>query len=251
MKDLNEKFEPADYESLAPEYYDKARHPTCSDFRAASIELISRYLEFASLKDALSPLEIGAGRSVFVDLSDKYQDLATRAVATDRSMGMLRYTDRNASGPKLICASANALPFPKEQFDLVVASLGDPYNDESFWQEIERILVPGGCCIFTTPALGWSSRYRSAQQNDSQAVAVFETSDGKHVAVPSFVLPISEQIALIDRGGLITTDVWTFTRGMFRDGPTSSKIRNYSTSSTPIVSQFVARKADERPWRAH
>jgi SAM-dependent methyltransferase len=231
------------YETLSSEYYDRIRHPTCADFRYASLQLISGYLSLAKLEPSPKVLEVGAGRSVFVDLSVEFPHLLARLVVTDQSRGMIRHTVFDSVGVGLACANAERLPFRDGEFDLVIASLGDPYNTEAFWHEIGRVLTVGGRCLFTTPAASWSDRYRHQQQSGDQNVAVFETRDGATVGVPSFVLPPVDQIAFIESLGLTATDVWTFTRDMFPHGaPMSPKIAKFTQDATPVVTQFVARK---------
>jgi SAM-dependent methyltransferase len=231
------------YEDLSLEYYDRVRHPTCADFRYASLQLISAYLALARLVDSPRILEVGAGRSVFVELAPSFSHLLGRATVTDHSLGMMRHTDLIASGINLVCADAETLPFTDGGFDLLIASLGDPYNTERFWREASRVMAKGGRCIFTTPAAPWSDRFRRERQSGHQGLAVFEIEGGSTVAVPSLVMSPLEQISFISKCGLMTTDVWSFTRDMFPDGlPLSPKIFEFTQSATPVVSQFVVRK---------
>jgi SAM-dependent methyltransferase len=231
------------YEDLSFEYYDRVRHPTCADFRYASLRLISAYLALARLGDSPRILEVGAGRSVFVELAPEFPRLLGRTIVTDHSQGMIRHTGLIGSGISLVCADAEALPFIDSGFDLLIASLGDPYNTERFWCEASRVMAEGGRCIFTAPAASWADRYRSERQSGHKGRAVFEIEGGSTVAVPSFVMSPPEQISVIGRFGLMATDVWTFTRDMFPDGlPLSPKIAEFTRSATPVVSQFVIRK---------
>jgi SAM-dependent methyltransferase len=231
------------YETLSSEYYDSARHPTCADFRYASLQLISGYLSLARFGASPRVLEVGAGRSVFVDLSVKFPHLLQRLVATDKSQGMIRHTVVGSTGADLACANAEQLPFGDGAFDLVIASLGDPYNTEAFWREMSRVLTTGGRCIFTTPAASWSDRYRDEQQSGDHNVAVFETREGATVGVPSFVLSPVDQMAFVEGLGLTATDVWTFTRDMFPEGaPMSPKIARFTLDATPVITQYVVRK---------
>ena len=231
------------YETLASEYYDHIRHPTCADFRYASLHLIAGYLSLSNLGPSPRVLEVGAGRSVFVDLSAKFPHLLGKLVVTDQSRGMIGHTMLGSSDIDLVCANAERLPFRDGEFDLMIASLGDPYNTEAFWREVGRVLTIGGRCIFTTPAASWSERFRSEEQSGAKDIAVFETREGATVGVPSFVLSPVDQMAFVENLGLTTTDVWTFTRDMFPQGaPLSPKIAGFTLDATPVVTQFVTRK---------
>jgi SAM-dependent methyltransferase len=231
------------YEHLAAEYYDSDRHPTCADFRHASLKLIGGYLSL-SQRPRQGILEVGGGRSVFMDLAFPGGDLPARAVVTDRSEAMLRHSDVRNAGLCLVCADAELLPFQDGVFDLLIASLGDPYNTSAFWSEAARVLARGGRCLFTTPALEWSDRYRGDQQSGERGVAHFEMIGGATVAVPSIVLDRAGQMRLIAECGLTPTDVWTFTRDMFPEGtPSSPKIAGFAQSTTAVVCQYVARKS--------
>ena len=232
-----------DYETLSSEYYDNVRHPTCADFRYASLHLISSYLSLASLGTAPRVLEVGAGRSVFVDLASRFPHLLGGLVVTDRSPGMLRHSGGALNGARFVRAEAQRLPFHDDDFDIVIASLGDPYNTEEFWREARRVLAKDGRCIFTTPAASWSDNYRTDEQAGRQNIAVFVTVAGTAVGVPSYVMKPAAQIEFVERIGLTVTDMSTFTRDMYPESaPSSPKILHFTTPATPVVCQYVARK---------
>jgi SAM-dependent methyltransferase len=233
-----------DYETLSSEYYDRIRHPTCADFRHASLRLIATYLSLMGRRAVPRILEVGAGRSVFVELAATFSYLLGRTIVTDSSQGMIQHTDITSDGISRACANAEALPFRDGAFDLMISSLGDPYNTELFWREVGRVLSDGGCCIFTTPAASWSDRYRDARQSGDQRIAVFETKGGKIVGVPSFVMPPIDQMIFLKGLGLSVTDVWTFTRDMFPDvAQLSPKIAQFTHDATPVVCQYIVRKS--------
>ncbi len=227
------------YDALASEYYDQKRHPTCDNFRYASLYLIAAYLSAAPVPMAARVVEVGAGRSVFADLGICLSHLTI----TDSSIGMIRHSAALFGRAGAAIADAERLPFRPRSFDLVVSSLGDPYNTDDFWREVERVLLPGGACVFTMPALTWSDRYREREQLGHKGSAWFETKFGSTIAVESLVRSPAEQIELLKRHGLLTLECSTFTRGMFPDEiALSPKIANFATPAMPVVVQFVVGK---------
>jgi len=93
-------------------------------------------------------LEVGVGTGL--NLPHYPEARVTQVVATDPNPNMLRQARARAAILKvpiqLLQAPAEALPFPDESFDTVVATLvfcsvGDP--DRGLW-EIRRVLRPGG-----------------------------------------------------------------------------------------------------------
>ena len=63
-------------------------------------------------------------------------------------------------GATLVVAASNQLPLADSSVQRVVASLGDPYNEPSFWTESKRVLEPDGLVIFTTPSHEWAFAFR-------------------------------------------------------------------------------------------
>ena len=63
-------------------------------------------------------------------------------------------------GARPVIADALRLPIRSACFGLVVASLGDAYNDPQFWSEVSRVLQPGGVVLFTTPSFEWAVSFR-------------------------------------------------------------------------------------------
>jgi SAM-dependent methyltransferase len=238
------KFVPVEYEDLAFEYYDSDRHPTCANFRLASLHLISQYLSISQLEGSPLVLEVGAGRSVFVDLGHRFPNYMQHAIITDRSESMLQYSDRLSHQVPIVLADAENLPFADSSFDVVISSLGDPYNTERFWRQIGRVLTPNGRCIFTAPASKWADRFRREAQFGQQTLAVFETKSGRAVAVESIVKNTTDQIDLVERVGLVVTDFLTYTRDMFpKRAHLSPKISKFTDATSSVVCLFAVRRS--------
>lgn len=99
-------------------------------------------------------LDVGCGHNLLPAWrQDAERDLTGRAralVGLDPELGALQ---KHRSIRLLICGSAAQLPFADQSFDLVTANmvvehLPEPYEQ---FQEIARVLKPGGCFVFHTP----------------------------------------------------------------------------------------------------
>ena len=96
-------------------------------------------------------LDVGCGTGMLLEaMADRYP--GCRFVGVDASEAMLRRAaDRVTAGTELYQAPAEALPFSRDAFDVVVTS-----SSLHFWQdreggmaEIARVLAPGGACVVT------------------------------------------------------------------------------------------------------
>jgi ubiquinone/menaquinone biosynthesis C-methylase UbiE len=219
------------YSDLASEYYDSERHPTCANFREAS-----QYLLVPWLKELVLPrsrvLETGAGSSIVAEWLASDKRLLTSFVASDLSSEMLHYSSSHSDTAAFVVCDAESLPFANNSLDLVVASLGDPYNTARFWREAARTLRSGGHVLFTTPAFEWARQFRNGAN-----FAEFVTANGGAVAVTSWVEPEEGQRRMIERCELRITqrrDVYEY---QLRETRRSPKLR-----IGPIVSGYVARK---------
>jgi SAM-dependent methyltransferase len=207
------------YSEVAAEYYDSALHPTCANFREGSLQLIGGWLE--KLATPLSTiLETGAGNSVVGELLQHQGRSVRQFVATDSSSAMLSYTRMAGCCLPLAVCDAKQLPFASDRFDLVVSSLGDPYNTSEFWQEARRVLRPGGYILFTSPAADWAERFRSGIRR-----AEFTTADGRVVSVPSYVEPDDAEKRLIESCQLDLVEAQTFDDSQLRRTARSRKLR--------------------------
>lgn len=187
------------YDALAAEYYDAGRHPTCANFREASLKLIERMLRVDTI---LRCCEVGAGDSILAEVAVERNGNADGLLITDASLAMLEYSRRwQTHGATLMVAQACGLPVRDHSLHLLVASLGDPYDGASFWREAARVLEPAGLCFLTTPSWEWAQRFRiGGHPND---LAQFELADGRTVAVPSLLRHPHDERKMIRRQGLV------------------------------------------------
>jgi len=195
-----EKRRNAAYDRIASEYYDSKRHPTCSNFFEASRSFISKHL-YHTVQG--SRLDIGAGDSVICSLLSAWGCPLESVIAVDNSLGMLNYSRKYAvQGATLTVACATEIPLRTHGVTEIVGSLGDPYNNSSFWKEVKRCLGPRGQCLFTTPSHEWAEIFRKKSPLERDGAAYFELRNGTSIYVPSFIYTIEEQVEMIERNGL-------------------------------------------------
>lgn len=238
VQDRQKMLEYQSYEIVAAEYYDNALHPTCSNFREASLSIIESFLAKLNLSGSIRFCEVGAGRSVFVDLERPLE--FESALFVDNSKTMLGYTLGRLNGnAQFVCADARKTGVPNETVDLLISSLGDPYNDRAFWTEAGRILSPGGQILYTTPSIDWAIYYRADDESDK---AVFTTSTGQEVAVPSYVYTRAEQFELISSAGLTDITIEDFSLKDLSSSSVSPKLKVSGIENYPIVTGYSAVK---------
>lgn len=185
------------YSSVAAEYYDAQRHPTCRNFRDASRALLGDALGL--IPGSGVALEVGAGDALLGELALKDFD---RLVLLDKSEEMISYSNKLKQVADLVVGDALALPFVDETFSLVVASLGDPFNELPFWSEVQRTLKSNAYCVFTTPSYEWASSFRMWSAHEQEGAAFFQLSDGDRIYLPSFIHPEASQAEIIRHAGL-------------------------------------------------
>lgn len=224
------------YDQVAPEYYDPARHPTCANFRQASQLLLER------LAPDIPPAnccEVGAGDSLLAELIWRRHHELEGLLITDAVPAMLNYSRRwEQHGATLAIAKASHLPVPDASLLLLVASLADPYDDDSFWEEVARVLTPGGRCVLTTPSATWAHRFRAhGSPRDS---AEFELGDGTSVQLRSLVRRPKEERQMIERHNLRVAEEATASLDLLEE-PISAKLRVLDPGDA-VVNGFVALK---------
>jgi dolichol-phosphate mannosyltransferase len=121
------------YDSIIPlqRYWQRTRHRIVTDFA----------------RGGGKALDIGCGSSrILLDLQD--------AVGLDIQIGKIRYLRRHQV--RGLVGSIFALPFPDESFDCVICSevIEHLPSDPVIFQEMARLLKPGGRLIIGTPDYG-------------------------------------------------------------------------------------------------
>lgn len=169
--------------------------------------------------------EVGAGRSLVGEQLTKNGHSVARLIITDQSARMLRHSHGFAeAGATLKVADAGNLPLDVGTVDSLIASLGDPYNTADFWAEAYRVLKPGGSIIFTVPAHNWAQCFRGRGSEKNFAEAEFELIDGRHVFLPSFIYPETEQRSIVEKAALTIQEIRQVTIEDLRSDKRSPKL---------------------------
>lgn len=231
------------YKMFADEYYDPVRHPTCANFRDASEQLIVSWV--GDILGADPVCEVGCGMSIIAEMYCDKNLSFKNLYLTDSAVRMLAYSDKwRSAGARLLLADAAELPFTSESIAICVASLGDPYNTPEFWDELARILAPGGCAVFTTPSFEWAKEYRLSNKDGStEGTAEFCLSNGKTILAPSIVCPPDDQVSMVERAsGLEVTDVASIVYSQLRSMMISPKLLIAKDQNQPVVTGYLIRK---------
>ena len=227
------------YDDVAAEYYDAVRHPTCANFFELSAAFLApRIQKYASAAKAI--LEVGTGRSIVAPIVAANKLPLSHVTLLDQSPRMLENSqDWERRGARLLVADAASTGLPHTSFELIVSSLGDPYNDASFWQEVGRLLDSGGVCLFTTPAWEWSQRFRAESH---RRVAEFVLAGGAKALVRSDIPSVATQSEMIDGAGLYVDEVQVLNAAQL-SGPLSPKLLiEGQISPLPVVRGFAIKK---------
>lgn len=225
------------YEKLASEYYDARLHPTCANFREASAQLLARWLAPVAEPDVVF-CDVGCGKSLVAELLVKQLGDLGNVTLIDAAPSMLAYSLSWARfGAHLILGDAERLPLQSHSVDVLVSSLGDPFNTATFWREAQRVTRQGGHALFTTPAYDWAKAFRPRSSDDMQ-LANFELRDGHHVDVPSYVRPIDVQIGLQMQHGFAIRETSNVPISNLRANPISPKLMTNRGLDASVVTGY-------------
>jgi SAM-dependent methyltransferase len=230
---------PSTYDVIAAEYYDSDRHPTCANFGELSTKFlhpnIIKYLRLAT-----RVLEVGAGRSVVAPIMAAQMLPLTNLTLLDKSPAMLEHSRKwKRQGAVFLIRDARDTGLAAGSIQLIVSSLGDPYNDPEFWQEVRRLLDDNGICLFTIPAPEWAERFRAG--SDSKT-ADFFLKNGRTVLARSFIPPRQQQATMITDAGLHILEVKDLSAELLSI-PRSPKLKlSPETLHLPIVRGYVISK---------
>lgn len=235
------------YDDLAAEYYDLVRHPTCANFLMASDLVLRNWLPAWSREGWCC--EIGPGRSLVAKQLLERGQPVNRLVLVDVSPRMLGHSKHWAArGAPLVVGDALRLPLRSVSVEAVVSSLGDPYNGRAYWREISRVLRPGGLSLFTTPSYEWARAFRGGGDPEAMEWAEFEMRESRRVRVRSWILPSSEQRALIEESGLVVRHVMSIPISALTGQRLSTKLILERGPSASVVTGYFAIKPDEARW---
>jgi ubiquinone/menaquinone biosynthesis C-methylase UbiE len=209
----------------------------------ASAVIIARWLP--SIPTGASVCEVGAGRSVVAEQLIHLGQSLNRLLITDESARMLEYSRQfESAGATLWLARAERLPIAGDSIGCLVSSLGDPYNNRTFWTEAFRVVRPGGIVIFTSPAYEWAVSFRRESQNIDASFmqAEFELADGRRVYLPSYIYSDSDQQSLVEGAGFVVRDVRSVTIADLHGAVLSPKLCLGRGRNGPVVTGFLMQK---------
>jgi SAM-dependent methyltransferase len=227
-----------DYEAFAAEYYDVERHPTCANFREGSRAILGGWLETS--KTMLIYCDVGAGMSLPAEILAPRLTRLDRMFLLDDSPAMLTHSSQWAQlGAHLMLADVSRrIPLETESVDVLVASLGDPYNIGTFWAEVHRVIRPGGRIFYTTPSYEWAVAYRTPERGGSDA-AEFELADGRSVCVPSHVYPCHDQVEFVTRYGLVVDEIANVPAAALSETSLSPKLLVLANRDAAVVTGYA------------
>lgn len=228
----------ADYDALAAEYYDAARHPTCANFREASKAILRTWL--STSRSNLVYCDLGVGKSLLAEILQPSVKRLNKMYLVDDSSAMLSYSSQWAErGAHLILADVSRfVPLETGSVDVAVASLGDPYNVGGFWAEVRRVVRPGGRIFYTTPSYQWATSFRSNTDGGHHA-AEFALSSGTSVSVPSYIYECAEQTELVERYGLVLDEIASVATSALTETPVSPKLLIPNASGAGVVTGYA------------
>jgi hypothetical protein len=227
------------FNTLAGEYYDARLHPTCNNFRVASMQIVRRHIGNKHGRIC----EVGCGKSIVAEILSEDSIQLPDLLLTDSSTAMLEHSrEWEQRGAQLEVVSANQLSVEDSSINTLVGSLGDPYNDGTFWREAKRGLSPSGIIVFTTPSYEWSASFRRDLPEELANKAEFVLHNGQQVWIPSIIYPELEQIRMIEGAGLSVVKVERITLGDLAGERLSPKLMVLGEPSAPVVTGYIAKR---------
>jgi SAM-dependent methyltransferase len=225
-----ETLEMAKYSAVANEYYNPELHPTCADFRSASVYFLRR--AFLRVLPSGRIADIGCGESLLAKF------IKENLVLIDESEEML---DRNFGTFEKRCVDIVLDAFGSSEFDWIFAILGDPFNVDDCWRHISIALKEGGRCVFVVPSHEWAIRFRRAALTERSGYARFELARGETVYLPSFIYSERDQASMIAEAGLKLQGVdHVYLRDI--EEIKSPKVSEYLSDSDPLLDIYSAEK---------
>ncbi len=222
------------YDPVAAEYYNTHLHPTCHNFNRLSRKYFDD--QFKEPPTGQKIVEVGSGESTVAALLHARGCALDCLEITDGSSEMLRHSlFWKSFGAQVRVAAANELYLKESSISILVAGLCDPYNTREFWKQVSNILTGGGKAIVTLPSFEWAVRYRTFKVGGALHEAEFTLSDGRVIALPSYIFPLAEQIKLIEDAGLVLTNFANLGLENLGDDKISSKVQVFGDELSSII----------------
>lgn len=190
------------YDNIAEEYEDET-HETCRDFDKGTEFFLQEAIKikiFSSLQEGFNYLDVGVGTGVSVKILLPWlTEMNAKIDVLDISAKMLEIT-RNKFGDKIASYIHSSIHNykPDKKYDLIVASLCDPYLTESSIKVFKNILEKNGILMLTLPTNTWARAVR--KENVQQTI--FHDRYGKKYISYSFCWSKSDLIKFVESCGL-------------------------------------------------
>ena len=141
--------------------------------------------------DASRALDVGTGSGRYLALLESTG--ASAVIGLDFSLTMLRRG--GAGGPSRVCGDACRLPFRRDAFDLINASLmvGDVADLGAWSREMARVLTTGGHLIYSDFHPSWAQRGWTR---------TFRSADGEMHDISFNAHAIADHLDALERAGL-------------------------------------------------
>ena len=175
------------YNRVAGEFSDAKRRTTANFHQLTKRPLHNMIIE--SLKNK-PILDLGCGIGFVTNMLVDYFP-SESIIATDLCMPMLRQVKASHPYVNLLCCSAFSLPLRNNSVGNVISSLCDPFCNERMFEEVNRVLVPGGLFGFTIPSSNWILDSRKDKD-----ISKFILDDGSIIEVNSFLYDEGEMVKM-------------------------------------------------------
>lgn len=228
----------AGYAKIAPEFNDDCRITTRNFHELSQPYFVERARRY--ITEHTKCLEIGVGHG-WLSKIIPFQD--TDYIGVDISSEMIK---RNRTGHQMQ-SSVRYLDFPSGYFDVVIASLADPYCYPAALCEICRVLKSGGVFIFSTPSRQWSDAIRT---RDNRTKTIFILKDKTIAEVYSFTFTLGELAQLLSVCGFSLKESYTahgdaLIKAKSHISPAiieSARNQGIDLADIPILNFVIARK---------
>lgn len=149
-KSSKQYYDDTEFRLTAPENYERYFVPVIGKPLAKDL------IQLANLRQGEKVLDVGCGTGIVAKLAVKQVGESGTATGLDINPAMLSVA-RSTTSPRAsiewIEASAESMPFPDENFDVVLCQLSFQFMEDkpTALKEMQRILAPGGRLILNVP----------------------------------------------------------------------------------------------------
>jgi SAM-dependent methyltransferase len=188
-------------------------------FETSSIEFLSRL----NPEGVGSVLELAAGTGRTTKHLREYFKASTNITATDLNEDMLRLARKKLHDSTIDfqLADIQGLPFPDDSFDMILCQYGLMFltDKPKGFQEVYRVLKPGGRFVFSTWDNTGNTPLFKLIFNDL-ILPIFKKEDSARLTVPFSLYDPQKLISFLQAAGFIDNQVLPL---LFKSGPTTAE----------------------------